>query len=310
MSGWLPEPVFWVLAGVFGLLATASLAVRAPVLSRGAAVREIRRRTETWWMLVLLFAAALLAGRTGVLVLTGFLCVFALREYLALIAGQPVPRGVLLWAYLTIPVQLIWVATNFYSAFIVYIPIYVFAFLPLHMLRGQTQGYMAAVATLFWGLMATVYSLSHLAYLAVLPGAANADDGLQLVFFLVFLAQLNDVAQYAAGKLIGGAKIAPRISPSKTWAGFAGGLITTAGFAVLLAPALTPFGSGPALAAGVLIAAAGFAGDLVLSALKRDAGVKDSGTLLPGHGGILDRVDSLVLSAPLFFHFCRTLYFS
>ncbi|MER2529688.1 MAG: phosphatidate cytidylyltransferase, partial [Candidatus Competibacter denitrificans] len=104
-------------------------------------------------------------------------------------------------------------------------------------------------------------------------------------------------------------KISPTVSPNKTVEGFVGGAMTTLLLSALLAPWLTPFGLRDALLAGALIAVAGFFGDLSLSALKRDLGIKDSGRLLPGHGGILDRIDSLTYTAPLFFHFSRYLYF-
>ena len=127
--------------------------------------------------------------------------------------------------------------------------------------------------------------------------------------FLLLLTELNDVAQYCWGKLLGKHKISPTVSPNKTMEGFIGGVLTTVPLAMLLAPWLTPFSSLDAVLAGALIAVAGFFGDLSLSALKRDLGIKDSGNLLPGHGGILDRVDSLTYTAPLFFHFTRYYYF-
>jgi phosphatidate cytidylyltransferase len=158
--------------------------------------------------------------------------------------------------------------------------------------------------------MAMVFSVSHVAYLLVLPAGVNPGaGGAGLVLFLVFLTQFNDVAQYCWGKLLGRHKALPSVSPGKTTEGVIGGLATTVALAWLLAGWLTPLSDIEALAAGALIGMAGFIGDVTVSALKRDLGVKDSGSLLPGHGGILDRIDSLIYTAPLFFHFIYYLHY-
>ena len=143
----------------------------------------------------------------------------------------------------------------------------------------------------------------------MLPAKGFSAGGAGLVLFLVFLTQFNDVAQYVWGKLFGKHKIVPKVSPNKTWQGFLGGVFTTTVCAVLLSGLLTPLSLPMAVAAGLLISISGFIGDVTISALKRDIGVKDSGSLLPGHGGILDRVDSLTYTAPLFFHFIHYFYF-
>jgi phosphatidate cytidylyltransferase len=158
--------------------------------------------------------------------------------------------------------------------------------------------------------MTTVFSLSHLAFLLALPETGNPLGGSAgLVLFLVFMTEFNDVAQYVWGKLLGRHKIIPKVSPNKTWEGFLGGVGTSVVCAWWLAPWLTPLNPHHALAVGCIIPVAGFIGDVVISAVKRDIGVKDSGSLLPGHGGILDRIDSLTYTAPLFFHFVRYFYY-
>jgi phosphatidate cytidylyltransferase len=158
--------------------------------------------------------------------------------------------------------------------------------------------------------MTTVFSVSHVAFLLVLttPGSP-ARDGPGLVLYLVLLTQCNDVAQFIWGKSFGRHKIVPRVSPNKTVEGFVGGLVTTTALAWALAPWLTPLTTVQSIASGVLIGLSGFIGDVVISSLKRDIGTKDSGTLLPGHGGLLDRLDSLTYTAPLFFHFIRYLHY-
>jgi phosphatidate cytidylyltransferase len=128
------------------------------------------------------------------------------------------------------------------------------------------------------------------------------------VFFLLVATEANDVMQYVWGKLLGRRKIIPRVSPNKTWEGFLGGWATTAALIWFLGPVFVPL-SGIGL--GILAAAlpiAGFAGDVTMSAVKRDIGVKDSSALIPGHGGLLDRADSLIFTAPLYFHILMFFY--
>jgi len=152
--------------------------------------------------------------------------------------------------------------------------------------------------------MATVYALSHVAFLVILP-ADGKQTGALLALFLVGLTEFNDISQYLWGKSFGHIKVTPKVSPGKTLAGLLGGGATTALVATGLGPILTPLTWPMALLAGTMIGIAGFCGDVVMSAIKRDRGVKDSGTLLPGHGGILDRLDSLIFTAPLFFYLIR-----
>jgi phosphatidate cytidylyltransferase len=175
-------------------------------------------------------------------------------------------------------------------------------------LHGQTEGFLRAAGTLHWGLMTTVFTLSHVAYLLQLP-ETGGKAGASLVLFLVLVTQLNDVAQYTWGKLFGRHKVMPTVSPNKTYEGLLGGIATSFVLVVLLAPYLTPLTRGESYVAGFFLPLAGFLGDVSVSAIKRDIGVKDAGSLIPGHGGILDRVNSLTFTAPLFFHFLRYLHF-
>lgn len=301
-----------VMALVFGLLSIATLLVR--YLGHRHPQRdfhELRQRTHSWWGIVLICTLALAFNRSLSIVFFALLSLLAFHEYLSLISTRAADRRVVIWVYLSIPVQYFWIWVEWYGMFIIFIPVYVFLLLPVGMvLAGETRGYLRAAGTLQWGLMATVFSLSHLAYLTVLPdGEYPGIGGPELVLYLLVLTELNDVAQYCWGKRLGKRPITPTVSPNKTWEGFLGGIATTLLMAWLLAPLLTPLSSTDALWAGLLIAVAGFFGDLSISALKRDLGIKDTGNLLPGHGGLLDRLDSLGYTAPLFFHFCRYYYF-
>jgi phosphatidate cytidylyltransferase len=234
-----------------------------------------------------------------------FVSFLALKEYLSLIPTRRADRRVLFWAYLAIPIHYYWVGIAWYGMFIIFIPVYMFLLLPLRMvIIGETEGFLRAAGTLHWGMMTTVFSLSHMAYLLVLDPAKNpAGGGAGLLLYLVFLTQFNDVAQYTWGKLFGKHKVIPKVSPKKTWEGLIGGNLTTLALAVLIAPYLTPLTPYEAAGAGLIIGVFGFIGDVTISALKRDIGVKDSGSLIPGHGGVLDRIDSLTYTAPLFFHY-------
>ncbi len=304
--------VRWTVAGIWGFLLLATVVVRLiRRLKPEKDFSELAQRVRTWWVMVAVFSVALLLNRTVSLVFFAFISFLALKEYLSLIPTRRADRRVIFWAYLSIPFQYYWIGISWYGMFIIFIPVFIFLFLPLRMiLIGDTSGFLHAVGTLHWGLMMTVFNMSHLAYLLVLAPAGNpTGGGAGLVLYLVLLTQLNDVAQYTWGKLFGRYPILPRVSPKKTYEGFLGGLVTTLALAILLAPLLTPFTLLEAFLAGLIISFGGFIGDVTISALKRDLGVKDSGSLLPGHGGVLDRVDSMTYTAPLFFHFVYYLHF-
>jgi phosphatidate cytidylyltransferase len=320
MRGWfdLGSKVAVALGAVFALLVLASLA--AYLLKRARPERDLAElflRIKSWWLMAGIFAAALLLSSTAALVFLALVSFLALKEYLSIVPTRRADRRLLFWLYLAIPIQYYWVAIGWYGMFVIFVPVYMLLFLPLPMLAtGQTAGFLRAVGTLHWGLMVTVFSLSHAAYTLVLPWAHHArgewaapETGAALLVYLVVLTQLNDVAQYAWGKLLGRHRIVPSVSPRKTWQGFIGGVATTVLLSAALGPWLTPIDRLGAAALGALLGAAGFVGDVAVSAIKRDLGLKDSGTLIPGHGGILDRVDSLTYTAPLFFHFIAYFYY-
>jgi len=235
----------------------------------------------------------------------GLVSFLALKEYFSLIPTRRADRRVLFWAYLSIPFQYYWVYRGWYGMFIVFIPVWMVMVISARMvLIGETRDFLRAVGTIQWGMVMMVFSISHQAYLLVL----RPSGGAPLVLYLVLLTQLNDVAQYLWGKTLGRHKVVPTVSPNKTVEGLVGGILTTTGLAVLLAPVLTPLTLNHSIAAGLMIGAGGFLGDITIGAVKRDIGVKDAGTMLPGHGGVLDRVNSLTYTAPLFFHFLRFYY--
>jgi phosphatidate cytidylyltransferase len=198
---------------------------------------------------------------------------------------------------------LIWI--EWYGLYSIFIPVYAFLLMPIVVaLRGDTENFMMRVAEVQWGLMITVFCISHVPALLTLTIPGYEGRNLLLIAFLVFVVQSSDVLQYIWGKLCGRHKIAPLLSPSKTVEGFLGGVLS----ATLLGAALwwiTPFAPWQAGAMALVVTLMGFFGGLVMSAIKRDRGVKDWGTMIEGHGGMLDRLDSVIFSAPIFFHLTR-----
>lgn len=305
----LHSRVLLVLGGLALLLLLATLVVAWITRGRPPG-NELRLRVKSWWLILGLFALAILLGAKGAVWLFGLVSFLALKEYFSLIPTRRSDRRVLFWAYLSIPLQYYWVAIGWYGMFIIFIPVYLFLLVPLRKaLIGETEGFLHSVGTIHWGLMTTVFSLSHAAFLLALPEQISPAGGAGLLLYLVVLTELNDVAQYLWGKSLGKRKVAPNVSPGKTYGGLLGGVFTTVLLAWFAGPWLTPLLGYEALAAGLIIGVFGFVGDISISAVKRDIGIKDSGSLIPGHGGILDRVDSLTYTAPLFFHYLYYLHY-
>jgi phosphatidate cytidylyltransferase len=302
IADFLASPVNRAIAVIYAVLIVASLITT--VLRRtypGETTRELSKRVVSWWWMITVFTIAIVTTRVVSTVFLALVAFLALKEYLSLVPTRRVDRSILIWPYLAIPVQFYLAHEGYFGLAMVFIPVWMFLFLPARItIAGHTEGFLRAVGTLSWGLMITVFSLSHTALL--LKFGVNHGIGAGALLFLVALTQFNDVAQFTCGKLLGRHKIIPRVSPKKTWEGFLGGVVFSTGAAALFGPNLTPMSTEWSAAAGFIIAISGFLGDVTISACKRDLGVKDASQLIPGHGGILDRVDSLIYSAPIFFH--------
>jgi phosphatidate cytidylyltransferase len=273
--------------------------------SGAATVSNMNARIGAWWVMVAVFAAAVLSGPLGAVILFGLLSLLALREFVTLTATHSSDHRTLFASFLVfLPLQYVLVYVRWYGLFSILIPVYAFLYVPTRSaLSGDTGGFLERVAEIQFGLMVAVYCVSHAPALLMLriPGY---DGNARLLLYLVLVTQMSDVLQYVFGKLFGRHKIAPLVSPNKTVEGFVGGV----GSATLLGAALhavTPFSFWQA--AGICLAATlmGFAGGLTMSAIKRDRGVKDFGSAIAGHGGILDRIDSICFAAPVFFHLVR-----
>lgn len=302
------EMVWTLFAGVVGLLILATGAGIALQKRYGKtdAVTNFNSRTMAWWVMVAIMAIAFLTGRTGTILLYTLASGIALYEFMVLTAARPADRVALAAAFtVLLPVQfaLIWI--EWYGLFAVFIPVYGFLILPiLSALQADTRDFMARVAEMQWGLMLAVFCLSHVPALMLIPIPGYEGKNILMVAFLMIVVQMSDVAQYLWGKLLGRHKIAPALSPSKTVEGLVGGMATASAIGMGLWW-ITPFAPVEALLIALVITAMGFFGGLVMSAIKRDRGVKDWGNLIPGHGGILDRLDSVLFSAPIFFHIVR-----
>ena len=301
----------WLFGGVLALLVVATtigavLRRAAKTDSARAVIDNLNSRTRAWWKMCAIFALSLLIGRIGTLVLFYLLSFLALREYLTLVPTRHGDHRTLFWSFFIItPLQYYLIGISWYGFFAILIPVFAFLFIPTRIaLAGDPQHFLERAAKISFGLMICSYCLSYAPALLLLriPGFEGHDA--RLLLYLVIVDQMSDVFQYIWGKLLGRHKIAPVVSPNKTWEGFVGGIAS----ATLLGTGIwwaTPFTRLQSAGLSLAITLLGFFGGLVMSAIKRDAGVKDYGAVIEGHGGILDRIDSLCFAAPVFFHLVR-----
>lgn len=305
------RPALWLVGGVGGLLTVATAI--GEVLKRTARTDGARRtianlnaRTRAWWVMALLFGGAIALGHGAACVLFALISFLALREMVTLSPTRRADHHTLFWAFfVVVPIQYWLVYIRWYGLFAIFIPVWVFLFLAIRStLTGDWRHYLERVAKIQWAVFVCVYCVSHAAALLMLQLPAFETKGWQLLVFLVIVVQMSDVLQYVWGKLLGRHKIAPNISPNKTVEGFAGGVLTATALGAGLWW-LTPMNPWHAAMVSLVICLMGFAGGIVMSAIKRDAGVKDYGQLIEGHGGVMDRVDSLSFAAPVFFHLMR-----
>lgn len=296
---------------ILGLLVISSIIVALlRRLKPAANFSELVARVKAWWIMAGVFFGAIMVGNRLSLIFFGFLSFWALKEYITLLKTRAADHRALVWAFLSVPVQYLWIGMDWYGMFIIFIPVYVFLMLPVRLvLASDTAGFVSSASQIHWGLMAFVFGLSHMAMLLSMPALSKPNvTGRTLLLFLVFVVELSDVLQFVWGKSIGRHKIIPAVSPNKTWEGFIGGILTTS-LVALFVRFLTPFNVLETIQVSLMITIAGFFGGAVMSAVKRDFGVKDFGGLIPGHGGMLDRVDSLCYAGPVFFHYIRHFYY-
>ena len=298
--------VYWILASVLVAVSLASLIGHLLKLRRPAdpTIENLNARIRSWWVLILVSGGALLAGRIAVILLFVGVSFLALREYQA-----PVRRADYAALYvcvvLALPVQYVLAGAGWQGSFSIWIPACGLPLLAMTAARISDNGpFLDRTAAILWGLVVCVYGISCIPSLMALriPGYESRTP--ILMVFLVLIAQVSDVLQYVWGKLLGRHQVAPTLSPSKTVEGLLGGVLSATLLGALLWP-MTPFSIWQAGLMAFLIAILGFLGGLTMSAIKRGRGIKDWSRLIEGHGGILDRIDSLCFSAPVFFHLTR-----
>jgi phosphatidate cytidylyltransferase len=304
----------WLFGGVLALLTVSTLA--AKLLARHvhdeeswSTISNLQSRIRSWWIMSAIFGLTLLVGPLGSILLFASLSFLALREFFTLVPTRRTDHRSLFWIFFIItPLQYLLVARQWYGLFTILIPVYAFLFIPTRIaIGGDTEHFLERAAKIQWGLMVCVYSVSHAPALLMLRIPGFDRQNAKLLMFLVLVDQLSDVFQYVWGKLLGRRRIAPNVSPNKTWEGFALGGVT----AILVGIGLwwaTPFNPWQAGAMSLVIVLMGFAGGLVMSAIKRDRGIKDFSSLIEGHGGMLDRIDSVCFAAPVFFHLTRFVF--
>ncbi len=263
-------------------------------------------RINAWWVMVLVLAFAFLFGQFGVTLLFFLLSFWGLREFVTAAYSRIADHRAMAAAfYLILPLQYYFVYTGWYGMFSIFVPVYGFLLLSILAAVGSdVTRFLERSATLQWGLMMTVFAVSHVPALFVLEIPDYDGHPLLLIAYLVLVVQSSDVFQYIWGKLLGKRKLAPQLSPSKTLEGLVLGIISAVVLGVVLTP-LTPFSHFQSAAIAAVLCMMGFFGGLVMSAIKRDRGIKDWGDLIAGHGGVLDRLDSVVFAAPVYFHLIR-----
>lgn len=298
-----------LLLGVLAVLITASATAALLARKKGRKdplVENLTARINAWWVMAIILGLAFWMGQTAVVLLFAIASFAALREFVTLTSARRADTWMLAALfYIALPVQYWAIWSDWYGFSSIFIPVYVFLLMPvLSALRGETENFLIRVAEVQWAAMIAIYCVSYVPALLSLEIAGFEGRNILLVAYLVIVVQSSDVLQYIWGKLLGRRKIAPRLSPSKTVEGFVGGV----GSATVLGACMwwiTPFTFWQSGLLALIIALMGFFGGLALSAIKRDRGVKDWGTTIAGHGGFMDRLDSLIFAAPVFFHLVR-----
>ncbi|MGZ3789679.1 MAG: phosphatidate cytidylyltransferase [Bacteriovorax sp.] len=266
-------------------------------------LHALKQRVNSWWIIFAIVVVMIGTKREVLYISMALISFISFRELTSKLNFNTLHRRTLLIAYLAIPIQYYFAYSRFFIAFLTFIPVGMLVLLPFRsILEDLSEESIKTFSQLHWALMLTVFSLSHITYLASLPNVEGLKEGAAgMIFFLILITQLNDVSQFISGKLFGKRKISPLISPNKTWAGLIGGVLGSVMFGYFFRR-LLPLSTLQVALLSILIAIAGFFGDLNISAIKRDLKIKDMGDLIPGHGGILDRMDSLIFSNLVFFY--------
>lgn len=282
-----------------------------------AIIRTFNKRVITWLTICVLLAVSLLSfGRTVTVVLFGLISLWALREFITMTPTRRGDHGTLAWLIFGFtPFQYFMVAMNWYDLYTILIPVYASLFIPARIaFTGDHKRFLERSAKIQFGLLICVYALSHtpaLLYLDLLTYDSNIKDFVPwkgktagLLFFFIVVVQVSDMLHFVWDRLAGKHVIAAAINTTKTWEGVIGAACCTALFGITI-QFVTPFTWYGAGFMALIISVMASSGSMTMSAIKRDRGVKDYGTLVQGHAGVLDRIDSVCFAAPIFFHATR-----
>jgi phosphatidate cytidylyltransferase len=271
----------------------------------------LRLRLKTWWAVVTLLTLVFITNHAVAVLILGVISFLAFKEFFSLVPTRRADYKVLFWAYLAIPLQYYWAYLGWYGMFIIFIPVYFFLLLPTRMVMvGEARGFLRATGLLHWGLMTTVFCLSHLAGLLMLPhDAASRYNGFTLLFFLLALTYASESVQQLVDSRWGKRIINENISETRTQEGLIAAVFFAAVAGYFAAPHFTPIEGWPRYVVGACIAFGGYIGESIVSAIRRDLRLKEFGAVLAGQGGVLERLDALMFTAPLFFHVVYYFYY-
>jgi phosphatidate cytidylyltransferase len=275
----------------------------------GIRLDSVWRTYRSWLVMVPIVLAVLVAGRVATILSVAVAAIFAFREF-AHATGLCRERWTTAAVYVGIAasaasslVEDPWRHVHGWYGLFMALPVYVVSLvLVVPIARNQTRGQLHNAALAVLGFIYIGWMFSHIGFLANSPHAYG------YLMFLLLAVEGTDVAAFTSGKLLGRRKLREAISPNKTWGGALGALAFAMALPWLLWFSFPHFGWLQLVLAGLIVGVGGQLGDLTLSMIKRDIGVKDMGRLIPGHGGLLDRVDSLIFAAPLFLHMVRWFY--
>jgi phosphatidate cytidylyltransferase len=329
-AGQAAGPYDWLIMASIVLLVLAIASSIAHYLTKQpstfvnpALVRRFVHRLWAWWLMFLILIAGLLFYRTGTIVLFGMVSWWAFREFITMTPTRRGDHRALFWSLVVFtPLQYVLIGlshsslisnVDLYDIYSIMIPVYASLFIPARIaIAGDHKRFLERSAQIQAGLLICVYCLSFAP--ALLDLKISTEEGQPwlgsnagLLFFFVFITQISDVFSWVWNHINGTRIIAKDVSSSRTWEGLVLGALSTGTIGASLYW-VTPFTPWIAAAISIVLALMGFAGGITMSAIKRDRGVHDYGSLVIGHAGVLDRIDTLCFSAPIFYHVIRIFY--
>ncbi|OGM09879.1 hypothetical protein A2159_02130 [Candidatus Woesebacteria bacterium RBG_13_34_9] len=318
-----------IMLVILGLLIFFTILARLLQAKKISMADEITVRTKTWWWMIAILMLAMSVDRLISFIFLSFTCFLALKEYFSLSFGSQNStnrfdrdRWVMYFCYLAIIINTYYAYIKWYATYIITIPVYTFLLIPIiFVLQNRTKDAIKSLGLFSVGIMFFAFNLGHSLFMINL--------GPMILLYCFSLTEFRDLLAFWIGKCLQkftpknhdtllykllNLKIAPEVNPRKTWITGLSTALVISFVSLLFVPLMPPFPAGTmsyffAWEMGLLIGSLGLMGDLVFSMIKRDLGIKDSGDILPGHGGVIDRVNSLVFTIPITFHMFNWLYF-